>query len=131
MRFHVQVTAEPMPGSTSSSGFQTTSFGTPLQDIPEEGTPLRFSFSREQCQQPLHSAGSGASRSSSDGRKPGLPKKSCPAAAAEHAHQHELESPEPSSGKSWLSQRLRWPVVPIYSDVGTGCVHLCTAPGPL
>jgi hypothetical protein len=111
-----------MPGSTSSSGFQTTSFGTPLQDIPEEGTPLRFSFPREQCRRPLQSTGSDRSRSSNGGQKSG-PNKLKSAAAGKQADYNDPESPEPSSGKSWLSQRLRWPVVPIYSDVGTGGVR--------
>ena len=120
-----------MSGSNSGgSGFQTTSFDTPLQDIPEEGTPLRFSFPRDQCQRPLQSTGSsGGSRSSNGGRKAGS-KKSSPATAAKQADQGDLESPQPGGAKSWLSQRLRWPVVPIYSDVGTGRVHHLTS-GPL
>ena len=111
-----------MPGSTGSSGFQTTSFETPLQDIPEEGTPLRFSFPRDQCQRPLQSTGSAGSRSSNGSGKPASTK-SHAAAAQQQAERGDSESPEPSSGKSWLSQRLRWPVVPIYSDVGTGGVR--------
>ena len=117
---NVQV-GRPMPsGGGSGSTFHTASFETPLQDIPEEGTPLRFSFPRDQCQQRLQSAGSsGGSRSSSGSGKPGS-KAPSPAAAAKQAGQGDHGSPEPSGGKTWLSQRLQWPVVPIYSDVGTG-----------
>lgn len=108
--------------SSSSSGFHTTSFGLPLQEIPEddpedeEGTPLRFAFPRDHShQRPLPSTGSGDSRSSHGGGK-AWRKKSSPAAAAKQADQGDLESPQRGGGRSWLSQRLRWPVVPIYSD---------------
>ena len=111
-----------MPGSTGSSGFQTTSFETPLQDIPEEGTPLRFSFPRDQNQRPLQSTGSGRSRSST-GSKKARSNKCHDAAAGKQADHGDPESPERGGGRSWLSQRLRWPVVPIYSDVGTGGVR--------
>ena len=118
-----------MQSRTDSSGFHTTSFGLPLQEIPEddpedeEGTPLRFAFPRDQShQRPLPSAGSRDSRSSHGGGKAGW-KKSSPATVSKQADHDDPESSQPGSGKSWLSQRLRWPVVPIYSDVGTGAVR--------
>jgi hypothetical protein len=125
MRIQLQG-AGSMPGSSGGSGLQTTSFDTPLQDIPEEGTPLRFSFPRDQCQRPGQSTGSsGGSRKGNGGKNPGSKKlrPASPAASTQQADQGDPESPEPGSGKSWLSQRLRWPVVPIYSDVGTGGVQ--------
>jgi hypothetical protein len=100
---------------------------TPLPDIPEETTPLRLLAKTGQHRQPLKAASkgprSGASRHSGarNSRSAAAVKE---ADAAKAAHDGDLESPDPSSATSWLSQKLRWPVVPIYSDVGTGLLGM-------
>ena len=95
----------------------------PLPDIPEETTPLRLLAKTGQHRQPSTAAGKGVRNGAS--RHSGARNSRSAAAveqtvAAKAANDSDLESPEPSSATSWLSQKLRWPVVPIYSDVGTG-----------
>lgn len=97
-----------------------------LERIPEEGTPLRFSFPRWQIHQPAsngHTGGSGGS--SSKGQSPEASPKTAQRAAKQLKGSQEADVDAEvrdanSSATSWLSRRLRWPVVPVYSDIGTG-----------
>ena len=99
--------------------------GTPLPDIAEETTPLRLLS--ESCHD--HQQSQPASRGARAGAKQGGAWSSASAAAVKQTRagnkvaDGDLESRDPTGAASWLSQRLRWPVVPIYSDVGTGWVH--------
>ena len=109
-----------VPGAMPSRGGSET----PLPDIPEETTPLRLLNASGQQRQPSKAAGkavrSGARHSGAKHGKPSAAAAARQTVAAKAANEGDLESPGPSSASSWLSQKLRWPVVPIYSDVGTG-----------
>jgi hypothetical protein len=102
----------------------SVTFDPALQDVPEDRSPLKSFLPKGPGSHPPQPASSAKGAYSSaalsrlDGSNPESVSKRADTAQQVADGDRKLQDIG-GGGASWLSPRLRWPVVPMYSNVGT------------